>query len=1489
MTLSQVRVWLYVIFGIFFCVQANASTEDSVAQFHFQQAQYRQALTWLSDRPDSKLKARTLLKLGLFDEARLMFEALPLSTRVGDKSPQNGALFWFIQASRAFYVGDQTLAREALANIRQPLPEQYQQQANYLNARLALLAGDKELFEQYRRDIAPNSPLAVYLSHHAILAKIDDKQLNNRDLSRHLAMSVPTSEALNALYHRTLLAMAQAFILENKNDLAIAALTPIKRSPSLNSEVKVSLGWALNNTKQYQRAREVFAALFSNRSHHLLDGNAVRGYAYALAQLDSADKAVAVLQQSITAYQQELMVMSSLPSRYQQGHHCLANALSGNDQASCYSQASGLEQFLSEQSVALVRQQRSLLDGIAQDHLASLAQLAMHKERLLARQSKANQTIATFPLPTINTTLSQLKSDRNKLSSDIEQAALSRNSYFFLPQRYRKQQHEIDKLHTEVILLKRAGLGNAESELRVEFMQRTIWWHGKSKLSANIAQTKQQLAQLDHSIMQLSELYAAFSDYEQEVNEIDDELARIAKLEHEVIEQQQELLLVENQLEQQLSESLRQYLNQRHASMSRAMVDIKLALVKIQDVVYQRVGNEAGEEQLPALETLIAGYQELLNLNDSPALIERLHYRHAELLLRRSEIAQELGSAIPSNHRGYYDSNITNYQQLITGYPQSQVAPHLYYQLAKAYDLQGESGQSHQTITKLLAQFPNSVYTSELNFRRGEYLFAKQEYREAAQAYNKVVNATSRSAYLQSSLYMLAWSHLNLGSNEHAIGYFSRLLDASLPVKPTLDLAIDKLPKGDRQLVADALNSMAQLLGIGQGAQKLTEHYDSIGGRYYEYLVYQTLAQHYLIDQRYQDSGATYATFVERFENHQLAPGFALDAIAVYQQGDMASLVMQQKQAFIDRYGINGKLWRQWPDTRRNEVSAPLKRFLIEIAQNHYRQAKLSEQLALKQALYAKAATVFSQYIDTFNDDEHIAFIYAESLYASGQYAEAITAYQQYAYAPLPFERGEDKRSDAAYMAIMSYQKLLANRLEETAKVYARAHESSVVQFIQTFVNDKRNLTLLTQLMNQQFKQQRYMDTIDSAQQIIARGNAVPTATMHNATLLLAHARFNLKQFPQAAQDYLAALNHLGDGGEQREQILEHYATSLYQQAQVHVEQQQLPQAVQWLSELISKAPLSSLRRQAQFNNAQYLYQLNELDQALGYLNDFRTRFKGDKLNQDIPAQIASIYEQQQDWANAATEYLAIANATNDKEQRQQPLYLAALYFERAKQYNSALLSYRKHANTYTRPFDRAVEVRHKLTELYLANNKPLKRAHWLRKLMLIHDRAGSLATQRSRSLAASSALHFAKQAQYEFNRVKLTLPLNKSLQRKKARLTAVVKAYKKATSYQVAQVTTQSTYQMAKIYQQLAIDLMGSQRPKGLDALALEQYDILLEEQAYPFEEQAIAIYESNAQRTASGHFDQWIKQSFAALAKILPGRYNKTEMQEKDQDVIY
>ncbi len=101
--------------------------------------------------------------------------------------------------------------------------------------------------------------------------------------------------------------------------------------------------------------------------------------------------------------------------------------------------------------------------------------------------------------------------------------------------------------------------------------------------------------------------------------------------------------------------------------------------------------------------------------------------------------------------------------------------------------------------------------------------------------------------------------------------------------------------------------------------------------------------------------------------------------------------------------------------------------------------------------------------------------------------------------------------------------------------------------------------------------------------------------------------------------------------------------------------------------------------------------------------------------------------------------------------------------------------------------------------------------------------------------------------------------------------------------------MTTAATYRLGEVYESFATDLMESERPAELDAAALEQYELLLEEQMFPFEEKAIELYKANADRAPDGVYDEWVERSFERLARLMPARYAKSERSEDVVTTLY
>ena len=103
--------------------------------------------------------------------------------------------------------------------------------------------------------------------------------------------------------------------------------------------------------------------------------------------------------------------------------------------------------------------------------------------------------------------------------------------------------------------------------------------------------------------------------------------------------------------------------------------------------------------------------------------------------------------------------------------------------------------------------------------------------------------------------------------------------------------------------------------------------------------------------------------------------------------------------------------------------------------------------------------------------------------------------------------------------------------------------------------------------------------------------------------------------------------------------------------------------------------------------------------------------------------------------------------------------------------------------------------------------------------------------------------------------------------------------SFTRLLEYQVSETTTAATFYIAEIYLHFSQALTSSERPKGLNDLELEEYELALEEQAYLFEEKAISVYEKNTELLDAGIHDPWVDRSIERLSTLFPAQYAKQE----------
>ena len=389
------------------------------------------------------------------------------------------------------------------------------------------------------------------------------------------------------------------------------------------------------------------------------------------------------------------------------------------------------------------------------------------------------------------------------------------------------------------------------------------------------------------------------------------------------------------------------------------------------------------------------------------------------------------------------------------------------------------------------------------------------------------------------------------------------------------------------------------------------------------------------------------------------------------------------------------------------------------------------------------------------------------------------------------------------------------------------------------------------------------------------------------AWTVVAHSQFDLANFAEAEEAYYALRPFISaENVAGIDEVDERIASSIYKQGEQARDAGDLETAVTHFRRLGQSVPGSEIRATAEYDAAAALINLEAWDRAATVLEEFRRDFPGSEYASDVTQKLAVTYVESGRDAEAAGEFVRIANSQDSPDDvRREALWRASELYRQSASIAAERDVLESIVERYPDPIAESIEARHRLLEIAGETGDSNRRQQILSDIVYVDRTAGAQRSDRTRYLAALASLELAEPIRRSFMVMKITQPLAESMELKKSLMEDVLKAYGDAAGYGVAEVTTAATFRLGEVYRQFSKDLMDSERPAGLDELALEQYEILLEEQIFPFEEKAIELFETNAARAADGIWDEWIERSYAELASLMPARYAKSEQGE---DVI-
>jgi len=830
------------------------------------------------------------------------------------------------------------------------------------------------------------------------------------------------------------------------------------------------------------------------------------------------------------------------------------------------------------------------------------------------------------------------------------------------------------------------------------------------------------------------------------------------------------------------------------------------------------------------------------------------------------------------NDDRFFNFSITQYESQLRDNPDDENNDDVMYQLSKAYDFKGDLKSSLKVLNKLVAQYPNSEYTEEVEFRRGELLFTFKDYDEASAAYDSVIKNYPDSKYFFHARYMKGWSMFKMSDYEPAFVYFTDLLEFTFKGgKQYKDLTSSK-----KQMIDDALRVMSITTAYLDGSKTLTDYFDKLGRRSYEYLVFSRLATHYMEKERYEDSAKTFYAYIENNPEDPRGPDMYVKMVDAYQAGNFPTQVSNEKEKFVIRYGIHSDYWLLQTQLQHDHLKPILVKYLESTAKHYHSMAQLPKHAKTHAILNKKAAQYYQEKIETQNakdGDPKTYFLMAETLFDAGDFEKSVMMYEKVAY---DMPKKKFKKKDAAgHGALLSYTELVnTSKDPEVKALWTKKRADGVRRFVKAYPKDRKVSGVMMLVTSEFYKAKAYEPAIAMGQDLVKFKYRKKSDNL-NAWLVIAHSQYELKKYAESEKSYLQLTKITKKRSKKQKEMYELYSASIYKQGETKLAEKDVDGAIERYGYILKVAPNTKIRINAQYDLASLYIQKKDWPKAIKSLNDFRRRFPNHKLTKDVPGKILAGYEETKQWGKAAGELYALAKRTKNKEKKRQAIFQATEYVEKIGNDKKTLKAYKNYVNTYSQPFDEAMEARSKIAGVYQKQGDDKKRRFWLKDIIKKND-ASNKQTVRSRYLAAEANQFFANEKFDVYAKIKLTQPLKKSMAKKRKALDSAMKAYEKTASYNVAEYVTAATFKIAEIYANLGSSLVDSQRPKGLNEMELEQYAILIEEEAYTFEELAIEVHENNAARVSNGIYDEWVKKSFNALSVLIPARYSRTEKQE-------
>ncbi|MDX1551608.1 MAG: tetratricopeptide repeat protein [Marinobacter sp.] len=855
-------------------------------------------------------------------------------------------------------------------------------------------------------------------------------------------------------------------------------------------------------------------------------------------------------------------------------------------------------------------------------------------------------------------------------------------------------------------------------------------------------------------------------------------------------------------------------------------------------------------------------YQRLFDNSDEPEV-------RIDALNRLSNIQMVTEQDVSfSNEREQqvYRQALDSYESILDRGSYQGRLDELLYQMAKAHAYTGQADESVDRLRQLVGLYPSSSLVPEARFRIAESAFSAGDYAVAESEYSRVISGEGTESLKTKAQYMQGWSQYKQGPTA-----WERAGETFLAVLDRFSDETDRfrqIPADEVGLVNDTFRIIALMAADARGAESLAQWLNRVGGRGYDYLLYDRLADYYAGKARYQESVAVNRRFVDNHPGHPAVPAFLAQNVDVWLMAGRSDQALEARARYVkafadeERYRmITGADRQRWQDFSRL------------LADYHYDRAEDSAA-GFRQQQFQLAADYYRQLASRITDPGEVLRLSGDAFLQAGEYQDALTAFRHAAYDTDEYSGA----ADAAWAAVVLQRGAVDSRYGLAATLEDLAQEAD--RFAATFPQDRRLPGLHADIANRMQAQNRQSDALRFAEAAIAHP-AANVQERYSAWLVSGNAYVASDSFGLAENAWRKSLALLGSSelqdrqGEDSQSLQRQLASSIYYQGEQAATEGKTDQAVAHYQRVESVLPGSDIAIKGRYDAANTLLQAQQWQAAVNELNRFRADYPQHELANTVSEKLVFAYQSSEQPVRAADELMTASGGESPSWERQ---------LRAAELYHQANASERRNRIYVAWLNSEAVALTVSDADAHLRNQTMRQRlveggveAYRYRAELVEQELVSQWRSEDTLAWAARAAMVLGEREAERFAEVALQHPLGPALEKKQQALEAARSRLSQAEQLDGDALGSEILYRRAELYRVMADDLMASEAPSELNELETMQYQMLLEEEAYPFEEKAIKLHARNHQRVADGVFDHWVEQSLQVLAKLFPGRYER------------